>query len=105
MSRFKNAKCFFETRIFICLLFGFLCLHPFQEVQGQDVADLAMQARNNLYEHWNLDSAAYYFKRVIGKPYALAFAYSDYGWYLMLINKSEEGLRYIEKAAEVDPCH
>jgi len=45
---------------------------------------------------------AYYFDKVIGKRYAPAFAYSDYGWYLMLVDKYEEGLTYIQKAAKMD---
>lgn len=69
---------------------------------GQDVGKLAMEARNNLYDHWDFDQAEYYFKRVIGKRYAPAFVYSDYGWYLMLVDRHEEGMRYIQKAAEKD---
>jgi tetratricopeptide (TPR) repeat protein len=72
-------------------------------VISQDVAQLAMRARINLYDNWNFDSVAYYFDKVIGKRHAPAFAYSDYGWYLMLINKFEEGLTYVEKAAKMAP--
>lgn len=70
---------------------------------GQDVDQLAIQARNNLYDNWNFDSVAFYFNQVIGKEYAPAFAYSDYGWYLMLEDKFDEGLSYIQQAAEMDP--
>ncbi|NND31758.1 MAG: tetratricopeptide repeat protein [Saprospiraceae bacterium] len=60
-----------------------------------------MRARINLYETWNFDSVNYYFNQVIGKEYTPAFAYSDYGWFLMLEDKYEEGMLNIGKAAKM----
>ncbi len=71
-------------------------------IPAQDVAQLAMRARINLYETWNFDSVSYYLNRVIGKRYTPPFAYSDYGWYLMLLDQFDEGLAFIQKAAEMD---
>ncbi|MDH3648818.1 MAG: hypothetical protein OEQ53_04000, partial [Saprospiraceae bacterium] len=83
---------------------AFIYLGPSDLVVGQDVAQMAVRARDNLYDHWNFDSVAYYFDRVIGEKYAPAFAYSDYGWYLMLIDRYQEGLNYVQQAAEMDPA-
>ncbi len=70
---------------------------------AQDVGDLAMRARINLYDSWDFDSVAYYFDRIIGQEHTPAFAYSDYGWYLLLLNRLEEGLEFIERAAKMAP--
>jgi tetratricopeptide (TPR) repeat protein len=70
---------------------------------GQDIAQLAYRARVNLYDTWNFDSVVYYFKKVIGREYAPAFGYSDYGWYLMLEGKVMEGYSNIQKAADMAP--
>lgn len=73
-------------------------------IVGQDIAQLAVKARDHLYETWNFDSAAYYFDLVIGEKYAPAFAYSDYGWYLMLVDRYTEGMTFIKQAAEMSPA-
>ena len=70
---------------------------------GQDIAELAVNARDNLYEHWDFKKAASYFDKVIGKKHAPAFAYSDYGWYLMLLDRHDEGMEYIKRAANMAP--
>jgi len=72
-------------------------------IHAQDISQLANRARVNLYEKWNFDSVAYYFDKVIGKEGAPATAYSDYGWYLMLLDRDDEGHTYIEKAAKMAP--
>ena len=74
----------------------------FITVSGQDNGELAMRARIHLYETWNFDSVAYYHKKVIGKKHTPAFAYSDYGWFLMLKGKHDEALEMIKKAAQMD---
>ncbi len=73
-------------------------------LKAQDVAELAMRARINLYDKWNFDSVEYYFGRIIDKKYTPAFAYSDYGWYLLLKDQNERGLESIRRAAEMDPA-
>ena len=70
---------------------------------GQDVVAMSVSARKHLYETWDFDSVEYYFERVIGKKHTPAFAYSDYGWYLMLIDRYDEGMKYIQKAALMSP--
>ena len=93
-----------STKLFATVFAAFIYLGPSNSAIGQDVAELAMRARNNLYDTWNFDRAIYYFDRVIGEKYAPAFAYSDYGWYLMLVDRYEEGLTYIQRAAEMAPA-
>lgn len=88
------------------LIFFFFSLYYFGVVntsKGQDMAALSMMARNNLYEHWDFNKASYYFDKVIGKKYTPAFAYSDYGWYLILKGDNKLGMTYIQKASEMDP--
>ncbi len=71
---------------------------------AQDIAALAMRARVHLYETWNFDSVAYYHSSVIGNKYCPAFAYSDYGWYLLLTGEYSEAMAMIRKAAEMSPA-
>jgi tetratricopeptide (TPR) repeat protein len=92
-----------DAKLSTIALITVIYLGSFNSGVGQDVAQLAMRARINLYDNWNFDSVAYYFDQVIGEKYAPAFAYSDYGWYLMLSEKFEEGLTYIRRAAKMDP--
>ena len=70
---------------------------------AQDIAALSMRARVNLYDNWNFDSVAYYHDQVIGKKYCPAFAYSDYGWYLLLKGENSKGMSMIRKAADMAP--
>lgn len=93
-----------KSKILTIVLVAFIQLGPSYSVFGQDLAQLGVRARANLYENWNFDSAAYYFDLVIGKKYAPAFTYSDYGWYLMLLDKHEEGMTHIRQAAEMAPA-
>jgi tetratricopeptide (TPR) repeat protein len=93
-----------SSKLFTLVVVASIYFVSSNSVAGQDVAELAMRARTNLYDKWNFDSVAYYLDRVIGKKYTPAFAYSDYGWYLMLVDKYEEGLTYIQRAAEMDPA-
>lgn len=73
-----------------------------KSIHAQEMADLALRARVNLYEKWNFDSVDYYFNMIIDKKDTPAFAYSDYGWYLLLKEQIEEGMQAIRKAAEMD---
>lgn len=93
-----------HSNLFTLVFIAFMYLLPTHSVVGQDMAQLAMRARINLYDNWSFDSVAYYFDRVIGKKYAPAFAYSDYGWYLLLTDRYEEGLNHIRRAAEMAPA-
>ena len=72
-------------------------------VNGQDIAALAMKARIHLYDHWNFDSTEYYLNLVIGEKYAPAFAYSDYGWFLLLKDQPKRGRSNILKAVKMSP--
>ena len=92
-----------NKKLFTFVSTAFIYLILSHSVIGQDIAQLATRARDHLYDSWNFDSAAYYFDRVIEKRYAPAFAYSDYGWYLMLVDRYDEGLIYIERAARMAP--
>ncbi len=103
MRTYEFVNYFLNPKSFILLLIASIYLGPSSSCFGQDVAELAMRARNHLYDSWNFDSVAYYFDRVIGEKYAPAFAYSDYGWYLMLVDQYDEGLDYIERAAKMAP--
>ena len=89
----------------LTLAFLLTCLSPYPvyQLHGQDLAQLAVKARDNLYDHWDFDRAAYYFDQVIGKKYAPAFAYSDYGWYLWLKEDPNKGMKYIRQAALMAP--
>ena len=87
--------------IWIQLLVCFNLYLSEHTLSAQDVGQLAMRGRINLYATWNFDSVAYYFDQVIDKKYTPAFAYSDYGWYLMLINQFDLGMQYIERAAKM----
>ncbi len=82
------------------VLFSLLQITP---LVAQDMAQLAMRARINLYEKWNFDSVEYYFDLIINEKYTPAFAYMDYGWFLVLKDRNKEGLREIRKAAQMDP--
>jgi tetratricopeptide (TPR) repeat protein len=96
--------CLHTSKILSSILLVASLLSSFlPEIQAQDLNKLAYQARVNLYDKWDYTKAAYYFDKVIGKRGAPATAYSDYGWYLMLIDKYQEGLTYIQKAAIMDP--
>ena len=79
-----------------------LCFSPI--AHSQDLAELSMRARINLYDEWEFDSVAYYHDLVIGKEFTPAFAYSDHGWYLMLIGRQQESMKMIRKAAEMAPA-
>ena len=97
-----------NSKLRMVVLVACICLDSSNPVVGQDVAQLAVRARYHLYETWNFDSVAYYLNQVIGEKYAPAFAYADYGWYLMFFDRMEEGLTYIEQAAEMaldDPAN
>lgn len=100
---FSKMIYFLVKRNLMHVLVFSICLFLPGFTPGQDVQQLAMRARINLYDNWNFDSVAYYFNQVIGKKHTPAFAYSDYGWYLMLRHEFEEGLSFIEQAAEKDP--
>lgn len=76
---------------------------PLKTVWGQDMAELSMRARNCLYESWDFDCVSKNLAKVIGKRHTPAFAYSDYGWYLILVGRYDEGLKYIEQAAVKAP--
>jgi len=97
------AVYFKDTRLLTILLIGSIFIGTSESAHGQDIAQLAMRARTHLYDSWNFDSVAYYFGKVIGKKHAPAFAYSDYGWYLMLVDRYEDGLSYIQQAAVMAP--
>ena len=71
-------------------------------IDAQDNAQLAMRARINLYETWKFDSVAYYFNQIIDQKHTPAFAYSDYGWYLMLSDQHDLGMQYIRRAANME---
>lgn len=88
----------FVLSVFLCCFF-FNCM-----MYAQNLSDLAMRARINLYETWNFDSCASYFDKIIGNKKAPAFAYSDYGWYLMLIDQFDSGLKYVGQAAKMAPA-
>ena len=90
-----------KTKLFTVVFLASIYLGLPNWVIGQDVAQLAMRARVHLYETWNFDSAAYYFNQVIGEKNTPAFAYADYGWYLILLNKYDEGLNHIRQATEI----
>lgn len=90
-------------RLTIAFILASLLPCPGFQLHGQDLAQLAVKARDNLYEHWDFERAAYYFDQVIGKKYTPAFAYSDYGWYLWLIDGPQKGMKYIRQAAVMAP--
>lgn len=89
-----------EFLTFISLLF---ILFSQISIKAQDVAELAMRARINLYEKWNFDSVEHYLDKIIDRKHTPAFAYSDYGWYLLLKGQNQRGMESIRRAAEMDP--
>ena len=106
MNRRKSFTCAFQMpnpKVFRIVLAAFIYLGVLHPAIAQDMAQLAVKARDNLYDNWDFKSAAYYFDQVIGEKYAPAFAYSDYGWYLLLLDRYEEGMTFIEKAAKMAP--
>ncbi len=81
-----------------------LPLMPFDVAIAQNVESLANRARINLYQTWNFDSSEYYWGKIIDQEDTPAFAYADYGWYLMIKqNGQEKGLSYIRKAVDMAP--
>jgi tetratricopeptide (TPR) repeat protein len=93
----------FTAQLMTIVSIVLLCLYFFEPGITQSRVDMAVMARENLYDHWDFEKAADYFDRIIGKRYTPAFAYSDYGWYLWLIGEYDKGLEYIERAAKMDP--
>lgn len=90
------------TTLLLILILG-LSLSYSIPIHSQPGPDLAMRARVNLYEKWDFDSTAYYFDLIIGEENTPAYAYSDFGWWLILEERFEDGLKYIQQAAEMDP--
>ena len=81
-----------------------LHLLPFNPAKAQDVEFMATRARINLYQNWNFDSAEYYWSKIIDQQNTPAFAYADYGWYLMMKEDGQEkGLSFIKKAVDMAP--
>lgn len=96
LNDFRNLKWLVCTLVVCVLNFHHLA-------NAQNMSDLAMRARINLYDIWNFDSCDFYFDQIIEEKNTPAFAYSDYGWYLMLVDRFDEGLEYIRRAAEMAP--
>ena len=85
------------------ILVIFMIITP-KYTSAQDAASMASRARINLYQNWNFDSSEYYWNKIIDKESTPAFAYADYGWYLMIYDdRLDEGLSYIRKSVDLDP--
>jgi TolB-like protein/tetratricopeptide (TPR) repeat protein len=60
-------------------------------------------ATRYLYTDWDFVKAEYHLKRAMELNPSSSTAYTNYGWFLVLLHKNDEAARAMETAIEIDP--